>query len=128
MIAAFPTAPSYIQRAAIIALLSFVFFLAMLVAFLFRQQSGYLILAAAFFVLNLFTLAGFLMQRRNVASLFENGIKYKALTAYWNEIVSIDDGNEGITIVKADGSAIKIPRSVDDLGRLNFLLREKTRL
>jgi len=128
LIAAFPTAPSYIQRAAIIALLSFVFFLAMLVAFLVRQQYGYLIPAAAFFVLNLFTLAGFIMQRRNVASLFENGVKYKNLAAQWNEIVSIGDGDDGLTIVKTDGSQLKIPRSIDDLGRLNSLLRERTRL
>jgi hypothetical protein len=29
--------------------------------------------------------------------------------------------------VKTDGSVIKIPRSIDDLGRLNSTIREKTR-
>ena len=122
------TAPSFIQRAAVIALLSFAFFLAMLIAFLVRQQFGYLILAAAFFVVNVFTLIGFMIQRQNTVSVFQNGLRYKKAEAAWAEVVSIDDDEAGISIVKTDGSVIKIPRSIDDLGRLIALIREKTHI
>jgi hypothetical protein len=98
----------------------------MLIAFLVRQQIGYLILAAAFFVLNIFTLIGFLVQRQNKVKVFEGGFNYKKASARWNELVSIDDDDAGISIVKSDGSNIKIPRTIDDLGRLNTHFRERT--
>ena len=126
LIAKHSTAPAFIQRAAIIALLAFVFFLAMLVAFLVRQQFGYLVLAAAFLVLNIFTLIGFILQRQNAVSIFDNGLRYRNSSAKWREIVSVDDSNDGLSIVKSDGSALKIPRSIDDLGRLNSIIRKKT--
>lgn len=126
LVATHPTAPAFIQRAAIIAILSFLFFLVMLVAFLARQQVGYLIIAAAFFVLNIFTLIGFIVQRQNAVKVFENGFNYKKSSAAWSELVSIDDDDSGISIVRANGSMIKIPRSIDDLGRLNAHFRERT--
>ena len=98
----------------------------MLVAFLSRQQVGYLILAAAFFVLNIFTLIGFLIQRQNAVKVFEDGFNYKKSSIAWSEFVSIDDDDNGISIVKNDGTVIKIPRSIDDLGRLNARFRERT--
>ena len=122
------TAPSFIQRAAVVALLSFAFFLAMLIAFLVRQQVGYLILATAFFVLNIFTLIGFMIQRQNIVSVFQNGLRYRKGETAWAEVVSIDDDDAGISIVKNDSSVIKIPRSIEDLGRLNALIREKTHI
>ena len=121
------TAPAFIQRAAIIALLSFVFFLAMLVAFVLRQQIGYLVIAAAFLVLNFFTLIGFILQRQNAVAIFDKGFRYRKASARWPDVVSVDDQESGLSIVKSDGSVIKIPRSIDGLGRLNSLIREKTR-
>jgi hypothetical protein len=127
LVATHRTAPSFIQKAAIVALVAFVFFLAMLVAFLVRQQIGYLILAAAFLVLNIFTLIGFVLQRQNAVAIFDNGFRYRRASAKWPDVVSIDDHESGLLIVKTDGSVIKIPRSIDDLGRLNSLIRERIR-
>jgi hypothetical protein len=98
----------------------------MLIAFLVREQIGYLILAAAFFVLNIFTLIGFLVQRQNTVKVFDEGFSYKKRSAAWKDMVSIDDDENGISIVKTDGSVIKIPRSIADLGRLNAHFRERT--
>lgn len=98
----------------------------MLIAFLARQQFGYLILAAAFFVVNIFTLIGFLIQRQNTVRVFENGFNYKKSFAAWDELVSIEDDDNGISIVKTNGTVIKIPRSIDDIGRLNAHFRERT--
>jgi len=122
------TAPSFIQRAAVIALLSFAFFLAMLIAFLVRQQVGYLVLAAAFFVLNIFTLIGFVVQRQNIVNVFENGFRFKKSKIAWDDVLSVDGDEAGLSIVKKDRTVIKIPRSIDDLGRLNALIREKTHI
>jgi hypothetical protein len=127
VIAVHTTAPSFVQRAVVVALLSFSFFAAMLIVFLVRQQFGYLVLAAAFLALNLFVLIGIALQRSNVVYIFEKGIRHKRSTAAWSEIVSIDDEDGGLKIVKNDKSVIKIPRSIAELGRLNTLLREKTR-
>jgi hypothetical protein len=89
LIATHRTAPAFIQRAAIIAILSFVFFLVMLVAFLVRQQIGYLILAAAFLVLNIFTLIGFVLQRQNSVSIFDNGLRYRKTSAKWLDTMAL---------------------------------------
>jgi hypothetical protein len=121
------TAPAFIQRAAFIALLAFIFFLAMLIAFVIRQQVGYLVLAAAFLVLNIFTLIGFIVQRQNEVAVFDYGFRYRNASASWPEVVSIDDLDRGLSIVKTDGSVIVIPRSIDGLGRLNSMIRERTR-
>ena len=45
--AVYGTSPALLQRAAIIAVVSFIFFLAMLVVFSLRQNIGYFILATA---------------------------------------------------------------------------------
>jgi len=128
MVAAYPTAPSFVQRAAIIAILSFLFFLAMLVAFLARQQIGYLVLAAAFLILNIFTLTGFIMQRRNVVRVFEDGLGYGKSSVKWRSIASVDTDNEGLKIVSTSGGAIRIPKTIDDLGRLSAHIHRQTHL
>jgi hypothetical protein len=113
LISKHPTAPAYVQRAAIVALLSFVFFLAMLFVFLMRQQAGYLILAAAFLVVNIFTLIGFLMQRRNVVRVFENGISYGKAKIEWKSVKTIQsEEKNGLTVVANDGTAISIPKTI----------------
>ncbi|MGH9946343.1 MAG: hypothetical protein ACRD6X_04015 [Pyrinomonadaceae bacterium] len=109
----------YVQRAAIVAILAFLFFLAMLVAFLFRQHFGYLILAAAFFVVNIFTLIGFMMQRRNVVKIFENGLSYGKTRAEWQTIESVKYENaDGLKVVLTDSTTIAIPKTISGLSNL----------
>lgn len=128
LVAAYPTAPAFVQRAAIIAILSFLFFLTMLVAFLARQQIGYLVLAAAFLVLNIFTLTGFIMQRRNMVRVFENGLSYGKSSVKWQSIASVNTDNDGLKIMSINGEAIKISKTIDDLGRLSTHIHQHTRL
>ncbi len=119
LISKHPTAPAFIQRAAIVALLSFLFFLAMLIAFLARQHFGYLILAAAFLVVNIFTMIGFVMQRRNIVKVFENGLSYGKTKIEWISISSIsNDEKRGAVIEADDGTGIIIPRSIADFDNL----------
>jgi hypothetical protein len=81
--------PAYLQRAVIVAIVSFVFFLLMLVAFSLRQNIGYFLLATAFLIVNLFTLSGWVMQKRAEFKLYENGFTYKKHVCRWDEIESI---------------------------------------
>jgi hypothetical protein len=92
-----PTAPVYLQRAAILAILSFVFFLAMLIAFTVWQNFMYFWMATAFLIVELFTLFGWFTQRKNVFSIYTKGFTYKKQTWFWNEIESfqiIGDGQK----------------------------------
>jgi hypothetical protein len=126
LISKHPTAPSFIQRAAIVALLSFLFFLAMLITFFARQQVGYLILAAAFLVINIFTMIGFMMQRRNVVRVFENGMSYGNERIDWKSVKSIrSDDKDGLIIEAADGANLKIPNSIADFKSLASYIRTK---
>lgn len=100
----------------------------MLVAFLARQQIGYLVLAAAFLVLNIFTLTGFIMQRRNMVRVFENGLSYGKSSVKWHLIASVNTDNDGLKIVRTDGEVFKIPKTIDDLGHLSAHLHQKANL
>lgn len=84
-----PTSPVYLQRAAILAILSFVFFLAMLTAFTVWQNFMYFWMATAFLVVQLFTLFGWFTQRKNEVRIYENGFKYKKQEWLWSDVKSI---------------------------------------
>lgn len=81
--------PVFMQRAAVVAVLSFMFFIAMLVAFAVRQNLGYFLLATAFLLVQLLTLFGWLMQRRTEFKVYENGFSYKKQICRWDEIDSL---------------------------------------
>lgn len=114
-------APAVQQRAAILSILSFIFFLAMLVAFSLRQSLGYFLLAAAFLVVQIFTLTGWIMQRRAELKLYENGFTYKKHVCSWSEIesVSINKGNnanfKNCEIVKTNGEKIILTEAINGI-------------
>ena len=88
----------------------------MIVAFYVRQQAGYFLLSTAFLVVYVFTLIGWVMQRRNVVRVFENGLKYRKFHAAWNEIESVAANSAGLQLVKNKREAAKIPPSVSNYG------------
>lgn len=115
--------PAHLQRAAIVAVLSFVFFLAMLVGFYIRQHIGYFVISTAFLIVYLFTLISWVMQRRNVVSIFENGITYKKFSGRWDEIESATLGSDGanrkyIEITKQKREKVTIPSSIQGFDRI----------
>lgn len=107
------TAPAYLQRAAIVAVVSFLFFMAMLVAFYIRQQFGYFLLSTGFLVVYVFTLIGWLMQKRNIVSVYENGLRYRKFLASWDEIASVTANPEGLAIVKNKREKAAIPPTIN---------------
>jgi len=59
-----PMAPAQLQRAVFIAVLSFLFFLAMMFAYYIRQSAVYFLLATAFLIIYLLTMFSFVRMRR----------------------------------------------------------------
>ena len=119
------TSPAFLQRAAIVAVLSFFFFMAMLLVFYVRQQFIYFVLSTAFLVVYIFTMIGWVMQKRNVVSIYDNGITYRKFTARWDEIQSVkSEVGSGITIVKSGGETATIGKSVAGLDEIAVVIRK----
>ena len=74
LIAVHSTSPAFLQRAAIVAALSFLFFLVALIFYLVWQSFLYFMLATGFLIVQLFTIIGWWMQKRNAVSIYTNGI------------------------------------------------------
>lgn len=124
-------APAFLQRAVIIAVLSFVFFLAMLAVFSIRQNFIYFFLSTAFLITYLFTMFGWLMMRKNILKIYENGLTYRKFTARWDEIeaVELDDKNGKISceIRKTKGEKITLTDSIYEIGKAVKLIKAKVK-
>jgi hypothetical protein len=126
--------PVFLQRAAIVCILSFVFFLVMISGFYVRQNFVYFLLATSFLIINIFTLSGWLMARKNVLKIYENGISYKKFAATWDEIESINvkksNGLLGekmnVEINKTDGEKMVLTEAVH--GIENIIERVQTEI
>src|SRR5829696_616652 len=117
--------PVYLQRAAIVAVLSFLFFLAGLLFFSMQRSIGYFILATGFLVVYIFTMIGWVMQKKNVVSLYENGITYRKFASTWSDLKSVTSSAEaGISLTKNDGESIIIPKSTSDLDSIAVAIRK----
>ena len=120
--AVYGLSPAHLQRGVFITVLSFVFFLAMMFGFYIRQNYIYFILASAFLVIYILTLLSWILQRRTLLQIFENGISYKKRFAAWNEINEVrPDG----TIVLTDSKQIVISPAIYDFDNALALIRSK---
>lgn len=124
LVSSHSTSPAFLQRAAIVAVVSFLFFLAMLVAFYIRQQIGYFLLSTGFLVVYVFTLIGWVMQKRNVVSVHEHGVKYKKFEAAWDEIRSVTTNSDGLQLAKNEREKVVIPTSVSGYERIVNAVRK----
>ena len=117
--------PVFLQRAAIIAIVSFLFFLGTLAYFYIQQQFMYSVLSTAFLVVYIFTMVSWVFQKRNIVSIYENGIARRKFITTWDEIKSVTaEADSGITIVKSDGESLTIPKTTADIGRIAMLVRQ----
>jgi hypothetical protein len=119
--------PVFIQRAAVVAVLSFMFFIAMLVAFSVRQNIGYFLLATAFLLVQLLTLFGWLTQRRAEFKVYENGFSYKKQICLWDEIDAMAVKTESrlvggdkvhCEIRKTNGEKIVLNEAIQGVGQI----------
>ncbi len=126
--------PAYLQRALILIILSFIFFMAMLAAFSIRQQLGYFILATAFLLVKLLMLWGWMMQRKKAVILYENGLVLGKQVCFYDDIENIHlkqtsrmiggEKNE-CEIVKTSGEKIILPEAIHDVHGIIEKVEEK---
>lgn len=134
-------APAFLQRAAIIVVLSFVFFLIMMIAFSIRQNIIYFLLATAFLIVQLVTLFGWVMQKRAEFKLFEKGFIYRNHICAFDEIESMSvraaaaesslavaSGRSKIDceIKKTNGEKIILSEAIRDIQSIIETIRAKT--
>jgi hypothetical protein len=116
--------PVYLQRAAIVAALSFLFFLAGLLFFYIQQSIAYFILSSAFLVVYIFTMVGWVLQKKNTVSVYENGITYRNFGATWSDLKSVTSSEQaGITLAKADGESTTIGKTIADVDKIALAIR-----
>jgi hypothetical protein len=120
-------APAYLQRAAVIAILSFIFFAAMLFGFYIRQAVGYFLLSTAFLIVYIFMMFDLVTQRRNVLKIYEDGFTYKNFFSRWSELDSIELRVESrlvsldkinCEISKINGEKVVLTESVQNVDKI----------
>lgn len=126
LVTIFGVQPAYMQRAVFVVILSFVFFLAMMFTFYWRQGFVYFLLASAFLLVYIVTLSSWLMQRRNIVKIYENGIEYRKFSCLWEEIETIAPGEpRGLVIKTKAGGKCTIPETIADLDQIIRHVRPK---
>lgn len=127
--------PVFKQRAFVLAVVSFVFFMMMVAGFLIRPGFVFVLLGTAFLVVGLFTLFGWLGQKNSEFRLFENGFTYKKFVYLWNEIESVNIKKESnpasgakmeCLIRKSDGQEIVLSEVIEDLESIVKIIDYKT--
>lgn len=117
-------APAYLQRAVFIVVLSFLFFLIMMFVYYARQSLVYFLLASAFLLLYLITMFSWVMQRRNIVSVYENGVSYRGRSASWSEIHRVDDKG---TLHITNGKPMVLPQTLHESERIMNLIKRNLR-
>ena len=129
LIAVHSTSPAFLQRAAIVAGLSFVFFLVTFIFYLVWQSFLYFVLATGFLIVLVFTMAGWWMQKRNAVSIYANGIVYRKCTIFWHEITEVEMRSDGgLKIDSKKGEGMTIPPAVESLDRIREKALTEARL
>lgn len=123
LITVYGIAPAYVQRAAFLAVLSFLFFLAMMFAFYAIQSFLYFLLSTAFLIVYLITMISFIWQRRRSVEVFEHGLKFRKTNLLWNEILSVADNGE---IARANGKNLIIPATITNFDNLIRLIKDRS--
>jgi hypothetical protein len=95
LVSVYGIAPAFLQRAVIIAALSFIFFLTTLAMFSLWRNFLYFFLSTAFLIVYLATMFGWLMMRKNLLKIYENGFTYRKFEARWDELEAVETGKKG---------------------------------
>jgi hypothetical protein len=85
-----PVSPAFLQRGVIISVLSFLFFLGTMAGFYISRNPLYFLLSTAFLIVYIATMFSWISVRKNVLTIYENGVQYKKFSARWNEIQPIE--------------------------------------
>jgi hypothetical protein len=116
LIGVYGISPAFLQRAVIVAVLSFLFFLVTMVMFSVLRNFIYFFLSTAFLIVYLLTMFGWLMMRKNVLKIYEDGLTYRKFTVRWSEIEAVEMISKGAKlncqVRKAKGEKITLTESI----------------
>ena len=118
LVAVHAIAAEHVQRTVFIGVLSFVFFLAMMVMFYIRENLLYFLLASAFLIVYVVTLLSWIVQRRAVVKVYEKGLNYKKRTALWTEIEQVTATGETGQVIVRSQKPILLPKTLSDFDAL----------
>lgn len=110
------------QRAVFIAVLSFLFFMAMMLAFYIRQNIGYFLLSTAFLLVYIVTMFSWIRQRRTVVEVYENGLKFREKAILFSDMTGIE--KTGILSL-AKGEKLQLPTALDRSDDLFSLIQSR---
>ena len=125
LVAIHGTSPVFLQRAAIVAAVSFLFFFAILIAFYLRQHFGYFLLSTAFLIVFVFTLIGWWLQKRNAVEIFANGLRYNKRELRWQEIKAIESPDRELVLIQPDGEKLAISGTIYALDEIEHYIRRQ---
>jgi len=126
LVAVHSTSPAFLQRAAIVAALSFLFFLVALIFYLVWQSFLYFVLATGFLIVQIFTMTGWWMQKRKAVNIYANGLEYRSRTLRWSEIEKVERrADQSLEIVPNSGESVVIPSSLQDTDRIESFVRSQ---
>jgi Ca2+/Na+ antiporter len=122
-------APAYLQRAVIVAVVAFLFFLTTMAMFSLWRNFLYFFLSTAFLLVYLATMFGWLMMRKNVLKIYENGLTYRKFEARWNEIDAVEASRNGkklnFEIRKTKGGRITLTESIHNVEQAVAIIESK---
>jgi hypothetical protein len=126
LIAVHSTSPAFLQRAAIVAALSFLFFLIALIFYLVWQSFLFFVLATGFLIVQLFTMIGWWMQKRSAVSIFAKGFVYRKRSILWDEVIGAEIRDDSsLDIELSSSEVISLAPTIQELGRLRNFIRER---
>lgn len=120
--AVYGIAPAYLQRAAFMAVLSFMFFLAMMFAFYIRQSMLFFLLSTAFLIVYILTMISWVLQRKAGVELHADGFRYRKHSVLWSDIANVRDNGE---VVLTDKKVVTVPQTLSGAPELIAHIRQR---
>lgn len=132
LIGVYGISPAFLQRAVIIAVLAFLFFLVTMVMFSVLRNFIYFFLSTAFLIVYLLTMFGWLMMRKNILKIYEDGLTYRKFKARWTEIEAVETNRSGAKlncqIRNSKGEKITLTESIFGIEQAVRIIQAKTKL
>ena len=132
LISVHPISPAALQRTVIIAVLSFLFFLVTMVMFYTWQNILYFFLSSGFLIVYVLTMLGWVLLRKNILKIYENGLTYRKFTARWSEIEAVEteskNGKISCELRKPKGEKIVLSEAIYEVEKAIKVIKAKVQI
>lgn len=115
-----------VQKVAVVAALSFTFFLGTLVAFYASGRTVFFLLSGGFLAIYVFTMIGWFTLKKTELRLLDGGLTYRKASVSWDVIEALERiPGRGLRINVVDGPAILVAESISDLDEIEAFIRSR---